>query len=268
MSSSSETTSVGALLKGFAIIEQLSSGQTSLTDIARRTGLPKSSTFRLLATLGELGIVSRGDSDDSYQLTTKMFEYGALAIRAFDLVEHAKSEMYLVREQTGEAVHLFVRSETHAVCLYSAESRYSLRMHAYIGMSCPLYSTALGKTLLAWLSPTELADVVGKMVFRRYAPETITDPEAFMEHLAWVKATGYAFNNGEYEPETFGIAMPVFDHYNQPAASISVALPTMRYSSEKAEVIVRALYQAAEATSKRLGCRVFPVAPPSELPFL
>ncbi len=256
-------------MKGFAIIEQLSSGQTSLSDIARRTGLPKSSAFRILATLSELGIVFRGDHGDAYQLTAKMFEYGAQAIQAFDLVDLAKPEMRLVREQTGESVHLAVRSNAQCVYLYTAESRYSLRMHARLGMSMPLYTTAVGKCLLAWLAPDALDVVLGQIVFRRFTPHTITDPTQLLRDLRQIRDQGFALNLEEHEPDVVGLAVPVFDHYGEPVAAISVSTPLIRHSPEKKAVILQTLADAGKTISAKLGCRVYQAAvsdPPLSLP--
>ena len=252
-----ENAPVGALLKGFGVIEQLSEGTTSLVDISRRMGLPKSSAYRLLTTLVELGIAERTEHDE-YCLTPRLFEYGVKALNALDLVTTALPAMNRLRDQIGETVHLAVRSGINAVYLQKVNSSHSLRMDSRIGYQAQLYNTSLGKCLLAWMDPEEASRLTDTISFRPIMPNTIKDKAALLEHLKEVRNQGYACDNEENEANVICFGAPVFDHYRQILAAVSVSMPKLRYSPEKQETIVAAVQAASRDISRRFGCAVWP----------
>lgn len=241
---------VGALLKGFGVIEQLSTGKSPLVDIARRMGLPKSSVYRFLSTLVELGVVTKADNDE-YSLTAKLFQYGVKAVNALELVPTALPAMRRLRDTVGETVHLAVRSGEHAVYLHKVESPHSLRMYSRPGYQAPLYCTSLGKCLLAWLHDEQLLPILDRMVFVPAMPNTIQDKTTFLSHLRVVREQGYAVDDEENEANVICFGAPIFDHYNQISAAVSVSMPLFRFLPERREMVVEAVQQAGRDVS---GC--------------
>lgn len=257
--SASANAPVGALLKGFGVIEQLSDGATSLGDVSRRMGLPKSSAYRLLTTLVELGVVERADNDD-YRLTPRLFEYGIKALGSMDLVTLSRPFMHTLRDTTGETVHLAVRSGIHAVYLQKVNSSHALRMDSRIGYQAQLYNTSLGKVLLAWLDPEEAKKLANSIEYKPIMPNTLQTASALLEHLEEVRTKGYACDNEENEANVICFGAPVFDHYGQIMAAVSVSMPKLRFSTEKEAAIVHAVQEAGREISRKFGCTVWPPA--------
>lgn len=257
MAIAQESAPVGALLKGFGLIEQLSDGAASLGDVSRRMGLPKSSAYRLLTTLVELGVVERADNDD-YRLTPRLFEYGIKALNSLDLVIVARPSMHTLRDVTGETVHLAVRSGIHAVYVQKVNSSHALRMDSRIGYQAQLYNTSLGKVLLAWLDPDECQKLAHSIEYKPIMPNTLLCAETLLTHLEQVRAQGYACDNEENEANVICFGAPIFDHYGHIMAAVSMSMPKLRYSPEKEGEIALAVQNAGREISKKFGCISWP----------
>lgn len=257
MAKTQENAPVGALLKGFGVIEQLSDGPAPLGDVARRMGLPKSSAYRLLTTLVELGVVERADNED-YRLTPRLFEYGIKALNGLDLVTTARPIMHTLRDITGETVHLAVRSGQNAVYMQKVNSSHSLRMDSRIGYQAQLYNTSLGKSLIAWLDEEEMEKLAQSITYLPIMPNTITDAQALLAHLKEVRALGYSCDNEENEANVICFGAPIFDHYRQIMAAVSVSMPKLRFTPEKGASIIGALKDAARKISRKFGCAAWP----------
>lgn len=245
-------TPVAAVYKAFGILEVLSEGTTSLAEISRKGGLPKSSASRFLSTLIDLGVV-RKTGQGEFALSAKLFNLGARTLSALELVPTAAPFMQALGEQTRETVHLAVRSETAVIYLYKVESSHSLCMQSRAGFQNPLYCTSLGKSLLAWLDEAKIDAIISEMTFEQKMPNTITDPAVFRAHLAQVRQQGYSCDNEEIEENVICFGMPIFDWALQPIAAISVSMPLFRFSEDQKEVFLSWIRQAAYGISAMFG---------------
>jgi DNA-binding IclR family transcriptional regulator len=89
---------------------------------------------------------------------------------------------------------------------------------------------------------------------RKLTEHTITDPQAFREHLREVARLGFAVDNEEYEPGVRCIAAPVRDYSRKVVASIGLSGPASRFSLERIEHEIAPLVKtAAIKLSERLG---------------
>jgi IclR family KDG regulon transcriptional repressor len=243
---------VNAVYKAFAILEMLGEGAASLTDISRRIGMPKSSASRFLASLVDLGAVSKAD-DGEFSLTAKLFSLGAQSLKALDLVPAALPFMRALRSKTSETVHLAVQSKLSAVYLHKVDSPHSLRMHSRIGYQAPLYCTALGKCLLAWLDEDRREALIREMKFVKTMPNTLDNADALRAHLALVREQGYACDNEENEENVICFGAPVFDWAAQVIAATSVSMPIFRFRKYDQGSLLAALKEAAQGISAAYG---------------
>jgi DNA-binding IclR family transcriptional regulator len=89
---------------------------------------------------------------------------------------------------------------------------------------------------------------------RTLTEHTITDPQAFQDHLREVAKLGFAVDNEEYEPGVRCIAAPVRDYSRKVVASIGLSGPISRFSLERIEHELAPLVKtAAIKLSERLG---------------
>lgn len=248
--------SASSIGRVFAILGALGdAGQIGISELSHRLGLSKTTVHRVLQTLKALGYVAQEIETDRYRLTIRLFELGAKALESVDLVREADVEMRRVAQATREAVHLGAFDEDAIVYIHKIDSDYGLRMQSRIGRRNPLYSTAIGKVLLAWMEPADAREVLSHVEFRKSTPRTLASADAVLGILPRVREQGYGEDNEEQEEGLQCIAVPVFDRFGRVAAGLSISFPTMRCGADTKPHYVALLKDAGRAISARLGYR-------------
>jgi IclR family acetate operon transcriptional repressor len=119
----------------------------SLTECARRVGLPASTALRLLRTLESSGFVAR-DAGGAFRPGIRVLQLGATALGRQSLVELAQPSLARIVEQTGESTYLVVRGAGDtAVYLAMAEGTHAVRHTSWVGRAIELADLAVGAAL-------------------------------------------------------------------------------------------------------------------------
>ena len=139
---------VGRLLR---ILEAFSPERPELTtaEISRRTGVPPSTVYRLLAELVGRGVIERV-ADGRYSVGLRLWEIGKLAPRAERLTEVASPYLHDLHEVTRGNVHLAVRVGGDALYLAAVCGHRCVEPVVRAGTRVPLTSTSVGQVLLAY----------------------------------------------------------------------------------------------------------------------
>jgi len=243
--------------RALTILEVLSDYPDGLriTEISAITNLHKSTVHRLLGSLMQNGYVKQNLETSKYQLTFKLFELGSKKIKSMDIVSAAKHHISTLNDKTNEVIHLVVPEGAEVIYVYKAETLNTIRMHSYIGMKSPMYCTAVGKAILASLSPSEIMEIWEKSTINKNTPNTITDLDDLMKELELVKAQGYAVDKEENELGVTCIGTAIFDYTGAPNAAISISGPTSRITGEKMQSFAKLLIETSEQISNELGYR-------------
>lgn len=207
---------VAAILNEFA----LGSMTLSVSELARRTGLAKSTTSRITRELVEYGYLERVGTE--LAIGIRLFELGEHATRPRDLKRIAVPRLEQLRRSTGHTVHLAVLEDLEVVYVDILPSRTAPRLPSRIGGRMPAYATAVGKALLAQSDP-ELVDRTIQAGLSQIGPRTITDPARLRAALAEIAATGIAIERQESSRGSCCVATVVHDRAGAPVASISVS---------------------------------------------
>ncbi|MFE6915878.1 IclR family transcriptional regulator [Streptomyces rubiginosohelvolus] len=210
-------------------------GAFRLTEIAARTGLAKTTAFRLCADLVRLGLLER--DGESYRLGGKLFELGSLVPRRLDLREAALPFLQDLFEATRETVHLGIREGHDVVYIERIHGHQALTLPSRIGGRLPLTCTGVGKALLAF-SGSELADEVLAGPLPRLTSHSVTDPARLRTAVEQIRVSGLAYEEQEAALGVSCIASPVFDGATAVAA-LSVAVPRDRFHPAQLAAAVR-----------------------------
>jgi DNA-binding IclR family transcriptional regulator len=211
----------------------------SLAEIARRSGLPKSTAHRVLAMLLETGAVEQAVG--GYRLGLRMFSLGALPPEA-ELREAAMVHLEWLHRVTGQTLHLAVLRGGDVVYLEKLLSRQRVDTPAAIGDRLPASCTAVGKALLAFSGRQAQAAILGRPLSRRTA-RSVTSSDALRGQLAATRARGYATDREESTDGLACIAVPVIAA-GTAVAAVSVAFPA---SAGTGSLFAGPLRQAAAA---------------------
>jgi IclR family transcriptional regulator, KDG regulon repressor len=246
---------VSAVAKALQLLSALSvrDRQASLAELAARTGIPRATAFRLLATLEAEGFVVKEGGE--YRPGFKCFIVGNVAAAGLDLRKEARAQLLALRDDTGETAQVAILESWQVVYLERVLSRQAVGyMTSRAGAILPAYCTGLGKALLAYRPEHEVVAWASSQTFKALTPNTITSVDRLLEDLQTIRDRGYAIDEQEREVGVRCIAAPIRDHEGDVVAAVSVAgpgdrMPRRLVGSELAERVLA----AAAAISARLG---------------
>jgi DNA-binding IclR family transcriptional regulator len=244
---------VPAVEGALSILETLGTVQAmSLTELAKKLDLGKSSVYRLLATLVSRGYVERDSWGERYRLTYRLFVVGSCAAERMGLREVAQPVMDRLASQMGETVNLGVLDGFRTVSIHLVESAHPLRIHMRIG-GVPAHATATGKLLLAALPPEELTRRLAGRRLASLTSRTIKSRSALQAELRRVRDQGYAIDDEECSLGLRCVGAPIQEHRGSVVAALSMVAPCHRLPPSGLPAAIATVREAAREISLRLG---------------
>jgi DNA-binding IclR family transcriptional regulator len=194
----------------------------TLSQLARHTGLPLTTTHRLVGELVECGLLER-DPAGTFQIGLRLWEIAALAPRGLGLRELALPFMEDLFAVTQENVQLAVRDGLESVFVERIAGRSSVPVFTRVGGRFPLHPTGVGRVLLAH-APTAVQEAVLARPLTRYTPLTSTSADELRRVLADVRAHGYSINDRQVSMDTLSVAAPVRAADGSVVAAVSIVV--------------------------------------------
>jgi len=245
---------VGVLTKVLRVLEVLDAAPDGLQlkDVARQTGINKSTAYRFLAHLETQGYLFRDDTG-AYIVGPKLARLGAGMAYHATLRKFSRPVMQRLWTLTTETVNLGVLDGVQTQYLDVMESEHSFRLVSQVGMRRPLHCTALGKAMLAHLAADERDAVISSLRLERFAPHTITNASRLRKELDRVAQQGYAVDDEEATTGSRCVSAPIFDRSMKVTAAISVSGPITRVNRPRLLSFARAVREGAQEISQKLG---------------
>lgn len=243
--------------RSLSILELMSDFDNGLRiiEISDSLGLHKSTVHRLLTTLIHKGYVIQDKKTSKYRLTTKLFELGNKVIANMDILKASKIYTEDLMREFNEVVHLVICDDNEILYIDKVEANNTIQMASNIGRRSPLYSTSVGKAILAYLNVDEVKRIWENSHIKRYTDKTIIDFDILRLELDKIKFQGYAVDDEENERGVRCVGAPVFNFNGEVEGAISVSGPTIRVTKEKVEIIAEEVKRCAYQISKELGYR-------------
>ena len=225
----------------------------SATEVARRLGMSRATTYRYLQSLRSTGLVEEDEERGGFRLGPRILVLAKAARRGEGLVEAAQPVMGQLAQKTGEAVLLTRRAGQQVVCLERRESSFPLRISFERGHVMPLQAGASAKVLLAWLNSEELETVLAGLRLYRITANTITDPAVLRADLAKSRERGWALSRGEVDDGVVGVAAPIWRDDHRVVAGLSLVAPAYRVSEDRLDELAALVVDGARSVSERLA---------------
>lgn len=219
---------VAAVDRAFDILHAFQQGKPVLTlaEIARITGLYKSTILRLMGSLEKYGFVWQR-ADGSYQLGAGLAALSAVFQDAFDLRHFVEPVLEELVTATSESASFFVRDQDYQVCLFRVEGRHAVRDFSIRqGDRRPLNASASSTILRTY----EAAP---------YAPLT--------------PGNVCVVSIGSVDPEMAAVGAPVFGAGHKLLGAMTLSGPSARFSDDFAAKLCPILTEAAARLSISLG---------------
>ncbi len=222
----------------------------TLSELAERAALPKTTAFRYLYTLRSGGLVAQAEGSDAYAVGHRLAAIPAPEAAIEALKQAALPEMQRLQLRFNETVNLAIVDGDEVVYLAMVGSTRSLRMEAAVGARDPVHSTSLGKAILAARPPEHRLDGLPKRLARR-TPHTLASRAALALDLVRAAERGFALDLEENELGAHCVAVAIAG--SAPPAAISISGPVQRVPVEALPRLGAALIKAAAAIAAKLG---------------
>lgn len=207
-----------------------------LSEIARRSTLPKATVHRLASQLVDHGFLER--DGDRYRLGVLLFELGQRVPRSRVLRDAALPFLEDLFVASRETVHLAVQLGTDVMYIDKLVGHSSGRTPSQVAGRLPLHCTATGKAILASLPEEELDKYLSRPLVR-VTRHTIVVPDVLRADLRTVRGNGWAVEREETLIGYVSVAAPIFDRDGRPLAALSVTAPSRRFDPDRFGPTVR-----------------------------
>ncbi|MEQ1516491.1 MAG: IclR family transcriptional regulator [Usitatibacteraceae bacterium] len=221
--------SVIAVSRALALLDAFANGEreVALGELARRTGLHKTTVLRLARTLAQRGYLTQVVSG-GWRLGPATGWLGARYQMSFDRAAQVEPVLRELSQATGESAAFYVREGDRRVCIARVDGNQSIRHHARMGEAIILSRGAPGRVLLAFSG----------------------EPGAPYDAI---RRSGYFITAGERDPEVASVACPVFGLNNTLIGAVCTTGPVARFSKAAYERYAKLVKKAASRLTYEMG---------------
>lgn len=231
-----------------------------ITEISRALGLHKATVQNLVRTMVEDGFLRQDPETRKYQLGLRLYELGFILGETLEINQKASDLAHQLAAKTQHLARIAILDADEALITLHAYPRTRPFIFSHFGPRIPLYCTALGKALLAFLGKDEIDAYLERVVFIPYTPNTITQKDQLRKELEETRQRGFSINREEHLMASTSIGAPILGKEGRLTASIG--LTGDPHTILEDETSARELVATASWISRLMG--YFPKAPAFE----
>jgi IclR family transcriptional regulator, KDG regulon repressor len=248
---------VQSLGRAFSIIEVVARHRDGigLADLCRLVELHNSTAFHLAKTLVSLGYIRQEPDTKRYRIGRKMFTLAASALDEIEMIHLATPVLEELSRRTGESAHFCVRAGDAVVVLARTSGSGAFQMTDRVGVVRPAHCTALGKAILASLTPDQLRLYIQRNPLTPSTKRSITEIPDLIREIENVRRTGLAFDDGEFNLEVRCAGVAVRDFTGGVVGAVGISGPIWRLSDDLMQRHTKAVVAAAQGLSEDFGYR-------------
>lgn len=223
------------LEKGLRIWELFSGGEAGLglAEIARRTGINKTSVLRYLAAFCESGYLEKDDRTRAYRIGVRTMAMAYGFLQRAEIVQRVKPLVDEVHKRFDLHVDVGLLQGDAIYLVYRRESKDTLAFRHFTTGS-GLYYLATGKAAMAFWPEKELKALLRRLRLEARTARTVTSKPRLLAELAEARRRGYALNDEEFVPGLVAIGAPLFNrHMDRVVGGVSFDASTTRFSIEE-----------------------------------
>jgi DNA-binding IclR family transcriptional regulator len=251
-----KTAHAPAVERALDVIELLAASEKelALSEIVKRSDIPRQSLIRILNTLCDRGIVDRAEQRGFYCLGMKLLYLGNSLQDNIKLRSVAMPLMQELEEKTHKTVELSTLDQDQLVLIEQIEGTEGIRLYTRIGSAYPYFhAIAVGKIYLAHMDPEKRLKVLDKIGLPAVTERTITDMNRLETELLKVSKDGYAFEDQELRKGVRRVVAPIYDFRNDLAGCIGIAATLFSFEVEDVEHLGSIVRETANKISNRMG---------------
>jgi DNA-binding IclR family transcriptional regulator len=251
--------SVHSLELGLRILESFDRDaidEMSLSEIARRIGVSRSSAFRLVHTLQRLGYLEREDETKNYRLGARVMSLGYSFLASKDIAELARPDLQRLRAATHCSTHLGILDGAEGIYIARFAAHKPVSAMIAVGARVPAHATTMGRIMLAHKPASYVREHFGSRPLTKFSERTPVTLDALIAALEDDRRRGYVVSHSNFEAGIASIAAPLFDAEGEVAAAINVSTPENAIDAARFDgEVCGELCAAARRISKLTGHR-------------
>jgi DNA-binding IclR family transcriptional regulator len=219
---------VQSIERAFAVLGTLADGPIGVTEVAERTGLPKSTAARLLASLAREGVVEQVPGDTHYRLGGRLATLAAGVLPTRSLGRVARPSLAELSAAVGEAAGLSVPEGDLVHYIDQVDTPNPVSVRDWTGSRLPMHAVSSGQVLLAFRPVAALEHYLERPL-ERFTERTLVDPEALLARLRDVRRAGFAWVREEFDRGINSVAAPIADVSGEVVAAVHLHGPSYRF---------------------------------------
>jgi len=230
-----------------------------ITQIALAMNLPKGTIHNIVSTLDAAGFLKKDEETRKYCLGPKLFSLGTIMGGTLEINQKASGPAHSLVERTGLICRVAIWDHDAALLTMEVAPHNYNALAQRIGPRVAAYCSALGKSLLAYLTSSEIKAYLDRTELITFTPKTISRRDALREELERTRKRGYATNNEEIALGRASLAVPVFGSDHRIAGTISQAGNVDQILGSEMDFLIQTLKATAGDISMALG--YYPATP-------
>lgn len=232
---------VSSLERAVLILETFDTGtrDLSVTEISERSGMPLSTTHRIVTELLGLGLLER-THHRRCRIGLRLWELAVRTPGALGIREIAMPALRTAHAALGQHLQLGILEGGDVLHLERLSAPQATVNYSVVGGRMPFHATSSGLVLVAFGRPGLRDELLGQPLpafYRSPQPDTVT----LRKDLAAIRRKGYAVTVGYIDPAATSIAVPIIDPFGAAIAAIAAIVP----SDDPREAQVVAILQTA-----------------------
>ena len=242
------------LAKGLSILTLFDKDHSvmNIPEIAARSNLPESTTYRYVATLKSQGLIMGDTRPGYYRLGLRIIELAQVAREQLSVIDIALPVMQRLLQQTEETIILTAIRGQRVICIERVESNHTLRLSFGPGLAMFMHAGASARIMMAYLDEDEQDKIIQEVGLPKFTENTIIDPVRLKAELRAIRKKGFAISTGELDPGARAIAAPIFDDAGKIVSGVSIAGPVDRIKGTKVKAFTQLVVEAADDVAERI----------------
>lgn len=277
MNSNSPKLATNSLERGLAVMRMIGRQRGGMThaELSRGLEIPKSTCTYILKRLEREGFVLRNKTTGRYKIGLDILPLAHNALLEAELLPKAKPILCELAKSTGLTATLGVLVGNRVLAIdcvdgsgFKANPGETARPElvptgepAGIGAEYSLYTSALGRVLLAYSRQTDLGDTERTTAHpgmhqhgrpARCVPAATEAPTELVSELEHIRGRGYAIQERRSSLDPFSIAAPVLDAKGNVRAALCIQESLLSPARRDVPAWIMMLKRASEEVSKSL----------------
>ena len=247
--------SIQSIDRAFDVIEYLAARPAggTLSEIASALRLPVSSVFRITADLAESGYLRKNTRTGTYTIGHRFIDLSRPHIKNLELRTEAHTYLNSLSRLLDTRVSLATRTENQ-ICYIDSVSPSDPKVNQpLIGSRRPLFSTALGKSLVMNLPDEELRTLFTSLDVTPITPQTIVTVEDFIDQETRSRERGWSEDIQEDNPDCCCIAAPVINSVGRTVAAVSASWDFQHFAALDRKQAASAVMETTSSIASMLS---------------